>query len=387
MRFRNASLPLLLSLLAATCSSESTDPDPQPQPDPEAECETNADCAEDAPYCAPEAAACAAAPPGGLIGWGDGSATSVGFTLILDEDLKEPTDLAFHPTRAELWVTNRKDDSVVIITEPGEPNQTAERRHDPAAAHFMDRPPAIAFGVGDTFGVCGDSDNGGNDFMGPALFSSDLAIFAESTPDGLGSHLDMLHSTSFCRGIAHEKDNAYWVFNSDKQSLDRYDFKEDHGPGNDDHSDGEILRYGEDAVLGVDGVPSHLFFGPDAMLYVADTGNKRVAKLDPSTATMGSTFSGNEPADRRKMEGATITDVVPAGTLEAPSGIEIFEDVIYVSDSAQGLLYAFDMKGELLRTLDTTLPSGALAGIAIGPDARLYFVDLSGGRVFRVDPQ
>ena len=52
-----------------------------------------------------------------------------------------------------------------------------------SAMHFMHLPPAIAFGAGDTFGTCGDGDNSGSNFMGPALFSADPAVFAKPTPD------------------------------------------------------------------------------------------------------------------------------------------------------------------------------------------------------------
>ncbi|NUP13616.1 MAG: hypothetical protein HOW73_46870 [Polyangiaceae bacterium] len=379
---------LMLGALLAACNEDTTETQPEPEPEPEPECVANADCTDASkPYCEPDLEACDVAPAGGAIGWGDGSSGSVTFTKILsDNGLREPTDLAFHPDRPEIWVVNHKDDSVVVITNPGDEAQTSERYYDEAAMHFMHKPPALAFGAANTWATCGDGDNGGDDFMGPALFTADLSIFAKSTPGGLGSHLDMLHSTSFCRGIAHEADNVYWVFNSDKASIDRYDFHADHGPGNDDHSDGEIYRYAKGAVAGADGIPSHVFF-LDGMLYIADTGNKRIAKLDPSTATMGTTFGGFEPVTRRNMEGAVVTDVVPAGTLEAPSGIEIHDGVIYVSDSAQGRFYAFDMEGTLLRTLDTGAAPGSLAGMAFGPDGKLYFTDVVGSTVYRIDPR
>ena len=307
---------------------------------------------------------------------------------------RQPTDLAFNPAKpTELWVVNRKDDSVVIIQNPGTPEAEAIRRKDPAADHFMNKPPAIAFGAmteewGQTWGTCGDGDNGGNDFMGAALFSADPAVFAKPTPEGLGSHLDMLHSTTFCRGIAHVEANVYWVFNSDKKSLDYYDFQKDHGPGKDDHSDGEIFRYALGKVLGVDGVPSHLFYSPDDLhLYVADTGNKRIAKLDTTSGTVGKSFQGAEPVVTRKhVDGAVLVDVVPPGTLEEPSGIELHNDLIYVTDRATSRFHVFDLTGKPVRHLDTGLPTGSLAGFTFGPDGKIYFVDYITSRVYRIDP-
>ncbi len=151
--------------------------------------------------------------------------------------------------------------------------------------------------------------------MGPSLFSSDLSIFATETPDGLGSHLDMLHSSPFCKGIAHEQANVYWVFNDYDKALDRYDFAHDHGPGHDDHSDGEIYRYAAGEVLGVDATSSHIFYSPkEERLYVADTGHKRLLKLDPTSGVPGASFDGQEPVKvRERMDGATLIELVPRG--------------------------------------------------------------------------
>lgn len=356
-------------------------------------CTANTDCTDSAlPFCALEGE-CVEPPAGGLIGWGDGSAASVTFTVVFEPDKpRASTDLAFHPSRDELWVLNYQDDSVFIVSKPGASDASWVRKHDPDAMHFMHKPPALAFGDANfaddfTFGVCGDDDgNGGDHFMGPALFSSSPTIFAKSTPGGLGSHLDMLHSTSFCRGIAHETANVYWTFNAELGSLDKYDFHVDHGPGEDDHSDGEIWRYARGQVAGVDGVVSHMFFSPDDQsLYVADTGNARIVKLDTTTGTVGKSFAGDEPAKRRVVDGAVLTEIVPAGTLDQPSGLELHDGVLYVSDSAQSRFYAFTLDGTSLRTLDTGLPPGSLAGLTVGPDGRIYFVDRLTSRVLRID--
>jgi DNA-binding beta-propeller fold protein YncE len=258
----------------------------------------------------------------------------------------------------------------------------------------MDRPTALAFGVesehyGMAWATCGDNNNHESDFTGPSLFSADLDIFAMETPGGLGSHLDMLHSTSFCKGIAHEAENIYWVFNGDRGAIDKYDFGHDHGPGNDDHADGKIYRYVNSMLAGADGVSSHVFYNhDDKHLYIADTGNKRIVKLDSQSGTMGSSFSGQEPViERRRVNGAVLTDVVPPGVLESPSGLEIHDNLIYVTDVATSRFYAFDMAGQLVRTLDTGLPHGSLSGLVFGPDDKVYFADRLSSRIYRIDPK
>lgn len=80
-------------------------------------------------------------------------------------------------------------------------------------------------------------------------------------------------------------------------------------------------------------------------------------------------------------------DFVPPGTLEMPSGIEVHGDLVFVSDAAQSRLYAFDMGGQIVRTLDTGLAPGSLAGLTIGPDGKVYFVDVLASRVYRIDPK
>jgi DNA-binding beta-propeller fold protein YncE len=390
----------LIALVAAgmlsACSGEdpaasSTTTPPSPPPPSKPECAASADCtaSADKPLCDGATGTCVVLPAGNEIGVKDGTPASVTLVTIYEPDQpRMPTDLAFHPDRTnELWVVNRKDDSVITIKNPGAPDAEAQRRHDPNAMHFMHLPPAIAFGAGDTFGTCGDGD-GGNNFMGPALFSADPAVFAKATPDGLGSHLDMLHSTSFCKGIAHVEANVFWVFGGLKKSLDKYDFQSDHGPGNDDHADGEVYRYVTGQVLGVTDVPSHIFYNAeDKQLYVADTGHKRIVKLDTTSGTLGKTFSGLETIKARKyMDGATLTELVPPGTLEVPSGIEVQDGLVFVTDNATSKFYAFDPQGQIVRTLDTGLPAGSLAGFTFGPDGRIYFVDMISGRVYRIDP-
>ncbi|MEO7331370.1 MAG: hypothetical protein ABI193_22530 [Minicystis sp.] len=361
-----------------------------PPPDPG--CKTSTDCTSkpDTPLCDAPSGDCVVLPPGSEIGVKDGDPASVALVTIYEPDKKrEPTDLAFHPDRPnELWVVNRKDDYTIIITNPGTPDASVKRLHDPDAMHFMHRPPALAFGMGDTFGTCGDNNDNGGYFMGPALFSADLKIFAKGTPSGLGSHLDMLHSTSFCRGIAHVDANIYWVFNSNKKSLDKYDFHQDHGPGNDDHSDGEVWRYALGKVAGVNNVPSHVFYdAEDKLLYIADTGHKRILTLDTASGTLGKSFSGLETVKTRKyVNDASMSEIVPAGTLEAPSGIEVQDGLVFVSDNATSKLYAFEKGGKLVRTLDTGLPPGSLAGFTFGPDGKIYFVDLVSSQVHRIDP-
>ena len=168
-----------------------------------------------------------------------------------------PTDLDFHPvlSNKELWVTNKGTEasggSTVTIYDAGEAGQTSVYKQDGNAWHFMSLPTGIAFSQNGNWanspGVYDANHNGGAAFTGPALWSSDMGIYAQPS-GGNGSHLDMLHVSPYCQGIAAEVDNVFWVFDGYTNDIVRYDFAEDHGPGNSYHGDAIIRRYSDDAV-------------------------------------------------------------------------------------------------------------------------------------------
>lgn len=382
-------------------------------------CNTHAECTSDAnPFCDPITKDCSIAPRGGAIGWGNGSVDSVIWTKIHTSPVqREATGLAFHPDRPdELWVINRPyesdascdemtatsegcaalEGSVTIIKKPGQADSTFDRKTDQNAWHFMRRPTGIAFGVNDTFATCAEARTGNYlddfaDYVGPTLWSSDPAIFAQDPGAGLnGSHLDMLHATPWCMGIAHEAENIYWVFNGNIGSLDRYDFQQDHGPGHDNHDDGKIYRYVEGKLKRLPNVPSHMIYvASEQQLYVADTGNSRIVRLDTKSGRVDGEASPIYEiyAENKQFEDAELQEIIAPGTLQQPSGLAYDGDVLYITDHATGMFYAFTADGEQLRSLQSNLPANALAGLTIGPDGKIYFVDQQTADVYRLDPK
>ncbi|MEZ4221993.1 MAG: hypothetical protein R3B13_13755 [Polyangiaceae bacterium] len=334
---------------------------------------------------------------------------------------KVATDLDFNPVRpGELWVTMREfydgtpctstvkqgctalEGTVLIVNDAAGPAPTSVVKKDSNAWHFMRRPTSIAFGPGDTFATCGEARTGNFedspvDFMGPTWWSSSEAIFAKDHPvppgesfTPNGSHLDMLHGTPHCMGIAHERDGVYWCFNGQIGALDRYDFKAPHPPGGSDHTDGELNRHLEGQFARVENVMSHVALDAQTgFLYVADTGHKRVAVVDINSGTVtGSVLVQDDFGVKNRVEGTQSWDFVPTGTLDAPSGIALGDGVVFVSDNATSRIVAFDItNGRELRRLHTGLPPGTLGGIALGPqDGKLYFVDMLSARVRRIEP-
>jgi DNA-binding beta-propeller fold protein YncE len=142
-------------------------------------------------------------------------------------------------------------------------------------------------------------------------------------------------------------------------------------------------------VKGVDGVPSHISYDPDdQFLYIADTGNKRIVRLDTNAGTLGGELPRrNEPlAKNGVMNGTTVEPVVPPGVLEEPSGLKARNGHVYVSDTATSRFYCFDKTGKEIRRFDTGLPPQSLAGFTFGVDNKLWFVDRIRGKVLRLDP-
>lgn len=381
---------------------------------PPPECTSDAECADkaDRPLCNLATGLCEAPPRGYLIGTGDGTASSVDLVeLYRPTRAVESTDLAFHPERDELWVLNRRFEvqgicaqsnpnsqrcrslgsTTTIIFEPGTENQSEETLEDQNSWHFMRRAPALAMGALDTFATCSEENTGNFEddptpYNGPSLWSADLDIYAQPS-GGNGSHLDMLHETPNCMGIAHESDNIYWLFNGRFGSIDKVDFNEDHGPGNDDHSDGEVWRYVHGQLTRLPNVPSHLVYNPtDFHLYIVDSGARRIVKLDTTTGEPGGRLQ--EQFEPLKSSGlmleATLSVVVDDGVMVEPSGLAMADDVLYVSDHKTSRIHAYSLTGEALRTLDTGLPEGTLAGLEIHND-KLYFTDMLTGAVYRID--
>jgi hypothetical protein len=354
----------------------------------------------------------------GAIGHGDGSSGSVRFEVVFDPSdnggvVLEPTGLAWHGVaRAELWVTLRfgpdartcndgegpcpwLEGHVAIVRDADGWDMPVEMKLDANSWHFMRRPTGIAWGAGELFATCGEARTGNYEnedvpYNGPTLWTADPAIFAQPPPRGAnGTHIDMLHDSPFCMGIAHESDNVYWVLNGDAGALDRYDFHAPHQPGGEDHSDGEVWRYAAGQLLRVPEVPAGVVYDPGSrLLYASDAGHSRVVALHTATGTItGEITTYDNIPTHALVTGAGLTNVVPPGEVALPSGLALVGGVLFVADRGSGVISAYDVEANRkIRSLDTGLGAGALTALSYGPDGKLYFSDIAGGRVLRIEP-
>ncbi len=401
--FRRAAYTLLLGCSVAACGSDPIEPD-------------DGGGTPNDPARPPDVVAEA-------IGRGDGSPSSVRLVPVFgpervvdagEEHLLMPTALDWNPAGdSELWITlveqaveapctptdaagcNALEGRMGIVQAATGAAPTAEIVLDGNGWHFMRHSMGIAFGSEgrkQLLATCGDARTANYTdeeipYNGPVLWDADPAIFGgEPMPPTSSTHVDMLHATPYCMGIAHEQANVYWVVNGDVGAFDRYDFNLPHQPGGDDHSDGEVWRYGEGELLRVAGVPSGMAYDSRRKtLYVSDSGHGRVVALDTTSGFADGDITVYETIPTHlRMSGAVVSEI--ASGFDTPSGLTLEEDVLFVTDHATGRIVAMDRSGAVLRELDTGLAANALTSISIGPDDMAYITDVESGTVFRIEP-
>jgi len=313
--------------------------------------------------------------------------------LILETDLSRPTDAEISPHNPEeLWITNQGNNSITIVVNPGE-GQEVDWKGAPGdnGGHFLAKPAAIAFGQDGVMATAQQTNEITQpgtpaDFMGPTMWTSERAVFN----GGHLSHLDMLHNSPNASGITWESGNAYWVFDGDHGSLTRYDFHEDHDLGGTDHTDGEVHRAVDGQLSFFPGVAAHIAYDQSTgLLYSVDPGTNRIMVLDTQSGTVGTTINPNyDGGTQNFLSDCDFQVFVDGSDLDAamsiPSGLEIHDGMIFVTDHEMGTVAAFDMEGELVDWLDTGWDQGTLMGLTFDPDGRMYLVDSLNDRVYRV---
>ncbi len=345
------------------------------------ECYCDAECATYGDCCANREAICLAPTDpiieGAVPEFGADTTREIQILATANNGLNQPRDLEFnnaHPD--QLFIVNQGDNSVSVIHDFGSGSASIAKYSGPGGNHFCSKPAALAFGTPGLFATAQEQDQVTQpstpwDFMGPTLWDSALPNFDA----GHRSHIDMLHNSPNAVGIAHQSGNRYFVFDGEHQSISWYDFGSDHGHGGNDHSDGVVRRYAEGQVSYVPGTPSHLEF-VDGLLYIADTGNQRIAVLDPSIGSLGSGITPNyDQTDQRQIEGASLQTFVGGlgANLQAPSGLLFHQNRLFVSDAATGEIIAFNMDGTELGRIDTG--SAGIMGLTVGPEGDLYFIN------------
>ncbi len=339
------------------------------------------------------------APPTGLAILGHGS--HVADDLVVEplvsarDGLEEPRGAAFNPNVRddidELWIADASG-AMVIWQKATDAAPVIRRHHGMGTEHFMPSPVALAFSTIGTVATIQETDwvtqpRSPEDFMGPTLFPADSSAFDGDS----ATHLDMLHNSPNSTGITSDHDNAFWVFDGYHGSITYYDFHADHGPGGDDHSDGTIVRWVEGQVRRVPGVSSNLALAQDGTLFIADTGNARIATLDTHAGTRGGAIGPNyddaEMWRRTGVDTVTWVDMAALGAPE-PTGLVLRDGLVFVSERTTSRVYAFGASGDVVDWVDLApvVPAGQLGAITFDRQGRLVVIDVAGARVLRIAP-
>jgi hypothetical protein len=309
-----------------------------------------------------------------------------------------PRDMDVNPVDNRLWIMNKgfTGSEFVIVTDLGESTQTIEKRRDSHSSHFVVNGTALAFSELNTFATSPEIKNtvadASSTFMGPALWSGDLSIFAmvnQSNWDPnkpLGSHLDMLHQSPFSMGILHDKENSYYVLDGWNGNLCYYQFIDDHGPGAEYHADGRINRYSDVKFTRENGIPSHMAKATDQnVLYFCQTSAGKVMRVDVSEAKFSRHLQApNEIlAEYKEYLGSGVKAV--ASGLQKPSGLAIVENRMFVSEYSSGKILVYDLKsGEKIASLQTG--EKGVTGLKL-IDGKLWFVSSVSNKVCMIEPR
>ncbi len=329
---------------------------------------------------------------------------SITTIVSANDGLRAPLDLDFNRSAlnpTDLWIVTAepRGHAITIVHNAGTPQQVIRQKKDSRASHFMWRTMGIAMGNNGAFGTAQNGEPGGGDaeymFMGPTLWSSDTAVFAsryQESNQHLASHLDMLHQSPWCLGIAHDTANVYWVLDGKYLDVCRYDFRDPHEVGGTDHRDGIIRRYTDVRISrGERNRPSHVALDrAQGKLYFVNPGAASIERLDTRSGTIGEELSMPASSEENVTEftsvvGASVKSVVSAGLVE-PVGIEVFGNRLLVGDRATGRIHIYAILDTGVVALGFVATGATeLLGIVVGPDGKIWFTDRANALVGRLD--
>jgi sugar lactone lactonase YvrE len=140
--------------------------------------------------------------------------------------------------------------------------------------------------------------------------------------------------------------------------------------------------------------PQALALAPDGTLFVADTRNARIRRIDPVTGVMTTVAGTGESGDSGDGGPATAARLsLPRGLTLAPDGS------VYVADAGAHRVRRIDPAGVITTVAGvgqrgctgdggpaTVAALASPSGLAVGPDGSLYIADASNNRIRRVTP-
>jgi sugar lactone lactonase YvrE len=198
----------------------------------------------------------------------------------------------------------------------------------------------------------------------------------------------MIHQSPYSEGIASAGGNTYWLFDGYHNSIVKYDFGIPHEQGGDDHSDGRVWRHDDLAVNRQPGLSSHLEIDPvSSWLYIADTGNQRILRMDPNSGSIAQNLNPyGETLQGYWLMSGTDWNVVADSNLTYPTGLDIYEDRLLISDYANGDIIIYDISQDPvveLGRIETGL-NNEIMGLKVSPEGDIWFVCSNANELYQI---
>ena len=126
------------------------------------------------------------------------------------------------------------------------------------------------------------------------------------------------------------------------------------------------------------------------MLYICDTGNQRIIRMNINAGEIGNDLDtyGENIEGYYSMIGADFETVIDSG-LVSPTGIDIYNTFLLVSDYSTGDIHIYDLEPtnqfQLIHKLGTDIIDD-LMSIKVGPDGTIWFVSTNANKLYQILP-
>ena len=152
-----------------------------------------------------------------------------------------------------------------------------------------------------------------------------------------------------------------------------------------------MYRYDEIIVNRVSGLSSHMVLDKDnEHLYVCDTGNQKIVRVNTDAGEISYNLNpyGENLQGYYSMAGAQYQTIIDSG-LTLPTGIDIYENYLIVSDYSNGDIIFYDLDNlginQELKRLHTNRENDVMS-IKVGPDGTIWYVGTNTNKLIQIIP-